>query len=235
MKHFINTRLQDEIEEKRERLEARSIKAAQEATARYKRSNEAVERIPFGQPILVGHHSEGGHRRLLERCRADATKSFELQKKAEHLQSRSETLGTGGISSVDEDAIELLKEKLEKQQEFHAKAKQMRKEGQDVPAYVLRNSSARMRSVKKRIETIEKLREMKPLEHTHEKFEVVTEEGRIMIEFSEGKPSDEVRTIVKSRGFKWSPSRGAWVRKTTPNAMRSGQWVIDELTEAYSK
>lgn len=36
--------------------------------------------------------------------------------------------------------------------------------------------------------------------------------------FFEGKPSDEIRTVLKRNGFKWSPKRGAWTRgsKTMP-------------------
>jgi len=34
----------------------------------------------------------------------------------------------------------------------------------------------------------------------------------------DGKPSEEVRTVLKSNGFKWSPSNSAWQRQLTANA-----------------
>ena len=57
------------------------------------------------------------------------------------------------------------------------------------------------------------------------------EDGRYQFVF-DGKPADEVRTILKSNGFKWSPSRGAWVRQATANARYSVKRVMQEL-QAY--
>ena len=56
-------------------------------------------------------------------------------------------------------------------------------------------------------------------------------DGRYQFVF-DGKPADGVRTILKSNGFKWSPSRGAWVRQVTTNAKHSAKRVMQEL-QAY--
>lgn len=59
-------------------------------------------------------------------------------------------------------------------------------------------------------------------------------ENRVMFIFS-GKPSEEVRTRLKRRGFKWSPTRNAWVRLLTANAEWAGKTLraeIDKLLAA---
>lgn len=48
-------------------LTAKAERKAGEADSAYAASRRATEGIPFGQPILVGHHSERGHRAALKR------------------------------------------------------------------------------------------------------------------------------------------------------------------------
>lgn len=43
-------------------------------------------------------------------------------------------------------------------------------------------------------------------------------EDRLQLLF-EGKPGEDIRSILKSNGFKWSPRFGAWQRKLTSNAL----------------
>jgi hypothetical protein len=45
--------------------------------------------IPFGQPILVGHHSEKRHRRDLQKINNAYSKSFELSNEAKHAEDRA--------------------------------------------------------------------------------------------------------------------------------------------------
>lgn len=72
-----------------------------------------AEVIPFGQPILVGHHSEGRDRRYRGRIHDKFGKSFALQDKAKHYEQKAASVGTGGISSDDPDAIQKLRAELE--------------------------------------------------------------------------------------------------------------------------
>lgn len=48
--------------------------------------------------------------------------------------------------------------------------------------------------------------------------------------FFEGKPSEEVRSILKSNGFRWAPSEDAWQRQLTDNGRYATKKVIKQLT-----
>ncbi len=71
--------------------------------------------IPLGQPILVGHHSERGHRRDLARIEKAITRSVEHgDKKREHQQA-ADTIEQQLATSIyddDVDAIERLEAKI---------------------------------------------------------------------------------------------------------------------------
>ena len=54
------------------------------------------------------------------------------------------------------------------------------------------------------------------------------DENRILVEF-DGKPAPEVREACKRHGFKWAPSRTAWVRKITANGQAEAERLADEL------
>jgi len=107
-------------EARRERLQRASDRASQESDDAYKRSHDMVSGIPFGQPILVGHHSERRHRNALDKSWNAMGKSVALDKKAKDLQYRANGVGTGGISSDDPEAVVKLKEKLEMMETAHA-------------------------------------------------------------------------------------------------------------------
>lgn len=79
------------------------------------------------------------------------------------------------------------------------------------------------------IESGEGVKETK-LEH----FNVVenAEADRLQFIF-EGKPSEEVRKVMKSNGFRWSPRYTAWQRKLTNNAVWVAKRIIPQLNELF--
>lgn len=77
--------------ERADRLEARAQKHDAKATAAYERSHAAVEHIPLGQPILVGHSSERMHRAALKRSHAAMDESVRESKTAERLHDAAES------------------------------------------------------------------------------------------------------------------------------------------------
>lgn len=102
------------------------------------------------------------------------------------------------------------------------------------PDYALTNNGANMRRIKQRIATLEQTRTAADVTEEGAGYtyrEDVTE-NRVCFEFP-GKPSEEVRTLLKSHGFKWSPTRGAWVRFLNGAGRAAGQVVKTKLSALY--
>jgi hypothetical protein len=96
-----------------ERMRERAARLRSEADARETSARERASHIPFGQPILIGHHSEKRHRRDIERIHQGFGKAHELTREAVALEQRADrSERVGAISSDDPDAIEKLREKL---------------------------------------------------------------------------------------------------------------------------
>lgn len=102
---------------KKERLLQRKEKAERESAAARQAAERLSSAIPFGQPILVGHHSEKRHRRDLDRIHGNMGKAIEKAAEAKQLALRAEAVGTGGISSDDPEAVVKLSEKLQRLEE----------------------------------------------------------------------------------------------------------------------
>ncbi|MCR9165528.1 MAG: DUF3560 domain-containing protein [Nannocystaceae bacterium] len=79
----------DRAEARIDRLESRAQRKQAESDSAYTRSKALVDRIPFGQPILVDHYSAKRHRRDLEKFEKGQRKSFALQDEAKQLQRQA--------------------------------------------------------------------------------------------------------------------------------------------------
>lgn len=108
----------------RERREARAARRREWAEGREAKAAEAFEAsdlsegrsgIPFGQPILAGHHSQRRHERALGRAQAAATRGLEHADMAERHTQAAVTIEHQLATSIyddDPDAIERLEAKL---------------------------------------------------------------------------------------------------------------------------
>jgi len=99
------------------------------------------------------------------------------------------------------------------------------KQTQPYASWALSNNNAEIRRLKKRIEGLERRDESiaqgsSPQGWKFDGGEVVinTEVNRQQILFDD-KPDADVRDELKSNGFRWTPSQGAWQRQYTVNAM----------------
>lgn len=107
---------------RRERLERKLEKRQDWAEGARAKSDQAfatahqrAQAIPFGQPILVGHHSEKRDRRYREKIRAGMDRGVELHKKAEDHAAKARGLAIAlecSIFNDDPDALEKLREKI---------------------------------------------------------------------------------------------------------------------------
>lgn len=96
-------------------------------------------------------------------------------------------------------------------------------------SYQLTNNNANIRRIKERIETLKRATQAEDVHREADGYDYYecTTENRIMFEF-DGKPEAEIRTTLKSWGFKWSPSRGTWVRMLN----NAGRYAAKQVMEA---
>lgn len=236
------------LEARRERYEEKAEQLRAEAKRLHQRAHEMADVIPFGQPILVGHYSEGRDRRYRERIHNTFGKAFATMDKANHYEQKAASVGTGGISSDDPDAVVKLKEKLESLQRNHewmknvnAAIRKGKTPDKQIPAlvalgmteaeaqellkpdycgrigiapYSLQNNNANIRRVEQRIRELERAAERNVTverEGNGYTYREDADENRVMFLF-DGKPEEATRKLLKAYGFKWSPTRTAWVR-----------------------
>jgi hypothetical protein len=99
-------------EARRQRLEARAEQLRQVGQAKVDRAHKMAEAIPFGQPILIGHHSEKRDRNYRGRIEGGFRSGFADLKAAKEIEAKAAAVGSGGISSDDPEAVAKLKTEL---------------------------------------------------------------------------------------------------------------------------
>ncbi|HFT6957220.1 TPA: DUF3560 domain-containing protein [Proteus mirabilis] len=97
---------------RKERYQALADNAVMKSNAIYSQARNMADMIPFGQPILLGHHSEKRDRNFRGKITRTFEKSFEQSNKAEYYERKAKSVGKAGISSDDPDAILKLEKKL---------------------------------------------------------------------------------------------------------------------------
>lgn len=202
---------------------------AQERSSRYSNSNaNRILQIAPGQPILVGHHSEKKHRKLIKRAQDDIRKSIEEDNKSEFYKERAIIAENSKvIYSDDPQAINKLKEKLERLENERASIK-----AREHSTWELTNIGATIRETKKRIERLEKLDNIDFKEINLENGKVIhnKEINRIQFLF-DNIPDEETRKILKSHGFRWSRYEKAWQREFNFNCIRATKIIVKEIAE----
>lgn len=100
------------------------------------------------------------------------------------------------------------------------------------PSYQLTNNNQNIHRIEERLKRLKSVKEKGSSEQEYETFKVVenTEVMRYQIVF-DGKPDSEIRTLLKSNGFKWAPSQGAWQRQITTSGKYALESVVDKLKE----
>lgn len=98
------------------------------------------------------------------------------------------------------------------------------------PPYMLQNNNANIHRVEGRLKQLKAAKERGSRKEENRYFRVVenTEIMRLQIFFDE-KPVQDIRSILKKNGFKWSSKNGCWQRQLTDNVRYSLERIKKEI------
>ena len=214
--------ISDVTEEQRERAEAREERKQErvdrmrdradniikQGEERFHRGYKAIMALPPGQPNIEGRLTS-----YLERADRDQRRGMEKIKYGESLKARADDIEAHNeIRSDDPLAIQKLQQEVENSVGTRR-------------AYYQKKLDRALKT-QERANTGGGLKAETKLYKMNEDFE----DGRIRFKF-DGKPRQEIIDIMKSRGFRWSPSNKAWQRQNTPNGVWSAKKVMEELKQ----
>lgn len=116
MKRNFEERKQNRIDYAKEQAAKNDAKG----DALYNQAKQMADAIPFGQPILVGHHSEQRDRNYRNKIHNTFGKAFEAMDKAKHYEQKAESIAANdAIFSDDPQALQKLQQKLADLQSSH--------------------------------------------------------------------------------------------------------------------
>lgn len=159
----------------------------------------------------------------------DPLSLIKLQKKLAQLEATQRTMKAvnayyrkhktlDGCTDISENMI--LKLKADMASTWHL-------EDKPFASFALSNNNANIKRTRERIAELEKRQtEAAPEGWTFDggTVEINTSLNRIQIFFDE-KPSLDLRSELKSHGFRWAPSQNAWQRQLTDNAISAAKKV----------
>lgn len=102
-------------------------------------------------------------------------------------------------------------------------------------SFELQNNNANIRRIRARIEELEKEAQRAAdnagkASVKGDGYELIENAEMCRIQFIfDGKPDDETRALLKSYGFRWAPSQGAWQRMLNDNGRAAAQSVMQAL------
>ena len=258
MKHNYEERKQKRIDKCNELAE----KNAEKADQLYNDAKKMASFIPFGQPILVGHHSEKRDRNYRERIHNKFGKAFELQDKAKHFEQKAETIENNtAISSDDPNAITKLEKQLESLTANHEfmksanvcfrkkdKASFLQLKGASEALWneIMNNewsnkfnlalSNANIKRVKERIEQLKKL---SALQTTAVIIKGVTlvqnaEANRVQIIFPVERIPTDMYKALRKKGFVYCKSESAFQRQLNNWAYHIAKDFLEQMEVDFS-
>jgi len=199
-------------------------------------------------PSILIAGGDGFSARKKEKQNLARKNNFDEWQDIQKLLEQIRSTGMGGISADDPQAIEKLQSKLDELEKLQVMMKDInayyRKNktldgypnmspkiveqikiymsfgDKPYPTYALANNNAEIRRLKKRISDLNQRDETTYAgwEFNGGKVEMNKQENRLQV-FFEGKPDEDIRTILKKNGFHWSPKAKAWQRQLTDKAI----------------
>ena len=242
-----------------EKIDALVDRYARKLAENINASNSIDARVPS---VLIAGGSNFPVRKKEKQNNA-RDRNMEEYNEIQKILSKIHSVGTGGITSDDPNALSKLKgrvEELEHLQErmkavnaYYRKHKTIdgcptlteeqiaklkasiasdwRSDPKPFESYQLTNNSANIRRLKERVATMEK----EAARAAESPADTVIGNGftlqentdicRIQFVFDD-KPDEETRTLLKSHGFRWAPSEGAWQRLLNNNGRSAARAVM---------
>lgn len=105
------------------------------------------------------------------------------------------------------------------------------------PPYELTSARQKIKAATDRAEELKKLKnsaekQTEDIYQTVAGVEVVENADAMRIQLLfENKPSDEIRSVLKTYGFRWAPSCSAWQRQLTENGRRGTRKALQEIAQ----
>lgn len=155
-----------------------------------------------------------------------------LEKKLKGLESLQEIMKSANSYYRKHNTLEgcpvLSENQIKKLTE--AMARSWRASPKPFESYELTNNGAEIRRLRKRIETLQQAKAQPTSENEIGDIRIVenTETMRIQIFFPD-KPDSNTRALLKSNGFRWAPSCGAWQRQLTSNGRAAAKAVLNSI------
>lgn len=107
-----------------ERYRSLAANAEKQSEQAFEQSHKMSEVIPFGQPILIGHHSERADRNYRAKIWNKMDKAVKLSDKAIYFEQKAIAAeNNNAIYLEDEDSIERLQEKVEQLSKYQEQMK----------------------------------------------------------------------------------------------------------------
>lgn len=211
-------------------------------------------------PSILIAGGSGFNVRKKERQNAAADRNMQEWNEIQGILHKIRSVGTGGISGDDPNALNKLRAKLESlerlqnrmkaanaairmkdQAKGDAKLAEMGYSHSDIkelrspdfcgrigyPSYQLSNNNANIHRIRERIEELEKRQDSPaPEGWKFDGGEVVinAELNRLQIVLDD-RPDADTKQALKSHGFRWAPSQGAWQRQLTDNAIHAAKAI----------
>lgn len=155
--------------------------------------------VPSARPIMTGDADASDRLKAkIEEAEREHAQMLAINTAHKKFVKNPESLETAGLNENEKNAVRNYKPAYS--WEPHPFA-----------PYQFQNSSANIRRMKERLEHITKIKSAAGFEAQgeHAKLCDCPDENRVKL-FFDGKPSEEVRSRLKSCGFRWAPSEGCW-------------------------
>jgi Domain of unknown function (DUF3560) len=257
----LEEKTQEILDNRRDRFESRKerrldnahrqgLKNRKLSKSFYERSTSMARCIPMGQPILVGHHSESDKAEYYEqKAAAIETNQSIFSDDPDAIDKLKEKIA----AAVDRQDFMKAGNKIVKSKKLtiEQKTEQLKAAGYltiilqpdfcgrvGYADYELTNNNANIRRMKQRLEQLEKALlnavEIGDTEEEYPDLDLIVRSARtinrIQLIFS-GKPRLEIRNLLKSHGFRWAPSEGAWQRHLNGVGCRQTIDAIEKISK----